>query len=222
LDAATADAALFGEEGQPGRLELAVGGTLFVEDAARLDAGLQRRLAEKLGAEGRGALRVIVSTGTDSPSLEPALLAVVDVVRIRVPALSERREDISLLAERSMNDLAREYGRPAKRLSAEALMALKTHDWPGNVTELSNLVERLLLFAPGEVVERGDLPEKLGGARPPLEDLYGDFASLEEGVRAFERYFVARVLAERGADRDDAAKRLGISREELDRKTGWA
>jgi len=220
LDAAAAETALFGKKGHPGRLDLAVGGTLLVEDVARLDAGLQRRLAERLGAEGRSAVRVIVSIGTDSGSLEPALLAVVDVVRIRVPALSERREDIALLAERSMNDLAREYGRPAKRLSTEALMALKTHEWPGNVTELCNLVERLLLFAPGEVVERGDLPENLGGARPPLEDLYGDFASLEEGVRAFERYFVARVLTEKGTDRDEAARRLGIPRDELDRRTG--
>jgi len=220
LDVRAAREALFGGAGPPARLELARGGTLYLENAEFLDPELQRRLAERLADPSRSdnPARVIVSTTVESGSVEPALVQAVDVVRIRIPALRERREDIPLHAERLMRELAREYGRPAKRLGAEALMVLKSYAWPGNVQELENLVERLLLFAPGEVVEVGDLPETLGGARPPYEDLYRDFVTLEEGQAVFERYYVRRVMNTEGGDRDAAARRLAIPREVLDEK----
>jgi len=217
LDAATAARVLFGEPPQPGRVDRAAGGTLFVENAERLAPGLQQRLAERLRD---GACRVIASTAAEPTGLDPELLRAVDVLRIRVPALRERREDIEPLAQRAMGRLAREYSRPAKRLGAETLAVLRSHAWPGNLRELENLMERLLLFAPGESIEVRDLPESLGGTRAPGEDLYRAFGSLAEGVRAFERYFVARVLAEEPTDRDAAARRLGIGRDELERRLG--
>ncbi len=222
LDLPAAEGALFGSAGQPGRVELAAGGTLFIENADRLAPELQGRLAERLGRAPRAgaAGRVIASVQSDPPRLEAALLQAVDVVRIRVPALRERREDIAVLAERFMRRLAREYGRPPKRLGADALAALVSYAWPGNLLELENLIERLLLYAPGEVVGCRDLPESLGGAPPPAEDLYREFGSLAEGRAAFERYFVNRVLVEEGADREAAARRLGIAREELDARVG--
>jgi len=70
-------------------------------------------------------------------------------MRIEVPRLCERRGDVAELAERFMSDLAREYGREPRKLSAETLVALRAWDWPGEVRELRNLVERLLLGAPG-------------------------------------------------------------------------
>jgi two-component system nitrogen regulation response regulator NtrX len=215
-----AEAVLFGAAADGGRLALAEGGTLFVEDGELLDRASQLRLADWLAsrARGEGAPRVILAAGPSPAALAPELLAAVDVVRIRVPPLRERREDIPPLVERQMQRLAKEYGRPAKALDATALAALAAYGWPGNVQELNNLVERLLLLAPGEAIVARDLPEALGGVRPPAEDLYRDFDSLADGLAAFERYFVARTLAECDADPEAAAHRLRISRRELDEK----
>ncbi len=120
-----------------------------------------------------------------------------------------------LLAERFMHELSREYGKPPKRLVPDCLTALKAYDWPGNIRELGNVMERLLLFAGGDAVGVEDLPEGLGGARAPAQDLYGDFDSLEQGMRAFERYYIQRVLAQENGDQATAAKRLGLTRRGL-------
>lgn len=222
LDAAAAAEALFGTPAGAGRLALAAGGTLLIDGAEHLDEALQRRMAGWIGSQGRGAgaVRVMASTGPDVERLGADLRQAVDVARVRVPALRERREDVELLAERAMRRLAREYGRAPKRLGADALAALKAYAWPGNLRELDHLTERLLLATAGEVVSARDLPEALGGARPPAEDLYRDFATLAEGRAAFERYWVERVLAEERGQRDAAARRLGIPRKELDVRLG--
>jgi len=220
LDGAAAEAALFGTDDRPGRLELAVGGALFVEDADRLPPGVQQRLAAAAAAiarETRG-VRVMASVPRDGSGLEPELRQLVEVIRIEVPSLRERREDVPLLAERFMRDLAREYGREPKRLAPECLTALQAYPWPGNVRELRNVVERLLLFVEGEFVDVADLPQELGGSLAPSEDLYRDFASLAEAVRVFERYFVRRKLAESGGDIAAAAARLGLKPAELERR----
>lgn len=115
------------------------------------------------------------------------------------------------MAGRFMRELSREYGREDKRLAPRALAAMQAHDWPGNVRELRNLVERLLLLAPSETVDVGDLPAELGGAPGAAEDLYREFESLAEGVEAFERYYIRRVLAEERRDLAGAARRLGVA-----------
>lgn len=220
LDEAAAERALFGDGSQAGRIRLAASGSLFLEDVDRLPAELQRRLAAQLqqAVQATAGLRVLASAAPGSATLEPELKQFLDVVRVTVPGLRQRREDIPLLAERFMREISREYGREPKRLSPDCLVALRAHDWPGNIRELGNLIERLLLFAPGETVTVEDLPEELGGAYRPAEDLYGDFGSLAAGVTAFERVYVVRVLAEEGGSVSAAAARLGLSRESLEEK----
>ena len=135
-----------------------------------------------------------------------------------MPSVRERREDIELLAERFMLELSREYGRPPKQLAPDCRVALKSYDWPGNVRELWNLMERILLVVPDEVVRAKDLPEGFGGVRGPAEDLYRDFDSLAEGAEAFERYYVHRVLAQENGNEEAAAARLGLRKDELQRR----
>jgi len=223
LEAAAIEAALFGESEEAGRLSLAAGGTLFLEDVDRLEVEVQRRLASALGAQSREAAppRFVGSTTPGAGLAEP-LRQRLEVIRIEVPALRERRDDVPWLAERFVGDLAREYGRAPKQLSPDCLLALQAYAWPGNVAELRNLMERLLLLTEGEVIGRSDLPEELGGDGRPIEDLYRDFGSLEAGLRAFERHYVRRVLFEERADRKKAARRLGITPEELDGRLGRA
>jgi len=212
---------LYGDEDQPGgRLRLAQGGTLFLEDVDRLAPELQRRLAASLLEQMKQppGVRAIASCCAGKATLDPELQQRLDVIRIDVPLLRERREDVPWLAERFMRELSREYAREAKHLSPECLAALKAYDWPGNIRELHNLVERLLVLADGDVIEVGELPQELGGARSPAEDLYREFSSLTDGVQAFERYYVLRILTEEGADRSAAARRLGITAAALDKR----
>jgi two-component system nitrogen regulation response regulator NtrX len=216
LDRVAAEQALLGPSS---RLQTAAGGSLLLEDLDRLAPDLQRHLAGRLGSGSDvEPFRILATAGPAGSGLDAALRRRIDVLRIDVPALRERREDVPLLAERFMSDLAREYSRLPKRLGADCLVALKAHGWPGNVRELRGAVERLLLVVAGDVVHLEDLPASLGGGRPPGEDLYREFASLEEGLKAFERHYVARVLSEEGADLDAAARRLGLTRQELERR----
>jgi two-component system nitrogen regulation response regulator NtrX len=220
LDAQAAERALFGEGDRPGRVRLASSGTLFLEDVDRLSGELQRRLAASLAMEVQrpAGLRVMASARLGSKTLDQELRQFLEVLRVEVPSLRQRRDDIPMLAERFMHEISREYGREPKRLSPDGLAALRAHAWPGNMRELSNLMERLLLGSASETVAIEDLPEELGGARRPTEDLYREFGSLAEGLEAFERYYVARLLAEENGERQAAARRLGVSLNDLERR----
>ena len=220
LDATGATEALYGSGEQRGRLELARGGTLFLDEIDALDKAVQRRLAGDLGTRDIGLppIRLLASSAPGATAIEPPLLNLLEVIRIEVPPLRERREDLPLFLERFMRDLAREYGVLPKRWAPDCLAAIKSHDWPGNARQLRNLIERLLLFVPGETVQLSDLPEGMGGARPPAEDLYREFATLADGMRAFERYYIARMLAEESPDRTAAARRLGLTPKQMENR----
>jgi two-component system nitrogen regulation response regulator NtrX len=212
LDATASEAALFGPGEAGGRLALAGAGTLYLEDVERLVEPVQKRLAAELerGDGRRPDVRVIAGAAPSGASIDGALRSRIEVLRIDVPPLRERREDIALLAERFLRDLSREYGRPAKRFDADSLQVLGSHAWPGNVRELRNVVERLLLVTAGETITAQDLPAELGGRRDPREDLYRDFRSLAEGLESFERYYIRRTVADVRGDVPAAAARLAV------------
>jgi len=219
-DAAAAEAALFGEGREPSRIKLATSGSLFLENVDRLSPPLQRRLASaiKERADEGPAPRVMASVAPDLAGLDPELRNRLDVIRIAVPSLRERRDDIPGMAERFMQELSREYGREPKRLTPDCLAALKAHDWPGEVGELRNLMERLLLLTSGDVVRAQDLPQGAGSPSAAGDDLYGKFESLQAGLSAFERYYTLRIVAEEGADIETAAGRLGMTPATLKKK----
>jgi two-component system nitrogen regulation response regulator NtrX len=220
LDDGAAAEALFGDGDRPGRLDLAAGGCLFVEDADRLSTPLQKRLAAAIGERARrvAGLRVIASTAVN-PQLNAELAHQLQRLRIDVPSLKERSDDLHTLAERFMVDSAREYAREPKRLSADALKALAAWHWPGNVRELRNLMERLLLFVDADEIHAKDLPQPLVEGSPSV-DLYGRFKTLDAGLQAFVHYHIERCLAESGGDWEASAARLGLTIEELRRRAG--
>jgi two-component system nitrogen regulation response regulator NtrX len=191
---------------------------VFLEDVDALPRGLQGRLAAWLSSN--PDVRVLASAAPDPVGLMEPLKAHVDVIRVEIAPLRERRGDIAPLAARFMRDLAREYGRAERTIEPEAMAALVRHGWPANVRGLRNVVERLLLLAPTERVRPQDLPHEMGGAAEPVEDLYASFATLDEGRRAFDRYFLRRALREAGGDADAAARRAGIAAAELRARIG--
>nr|WP_305119196.1 nitrogen regulation protein NR(I) [Tahibacter harae] len=232
-----------------GRFEQADGGTLFLDEIGDMPLLLQTRLLRVL-AEGefyrvggreliRADVRVIAATHQDLESkvargeFRADLLHRLDVVRIHLPALRERREDIAVLAEHFLARAALELKVGAKRWSGKALAVLETLDWPGNVRQLENLCRRLAVMAPGREVRSEDLPFAQPSVVPQQPAWTqalrrwadAEFAAGRVGLHAaalaeLERVLFDAALAAHGGHRQNAAEALGLGRNTLTRKLG--
>jgi two-component system nitrogen regulation response regulator GlnG len=232
----------------PGRFEQAAGGTLFLDEIGDMPSGLQTRLLRVL-AEGefyrvggreliRADARVIAATHQDlerkvaEGGFRADLLHRLDVVRIALPPLRQRREDIPALAARFLAAAASAMGLEPKRFSPRALERLAQHDWPGNVRQLENLCRRLAVMAPGREIAAGDIalgsvPEStdrdwtaaLGRwARAALDA--GRQGLYDEARARFDRALLDAALAVTEGHRQHAAERLGVGRNTITRKLG--
>ena len=241
-----------------GRFEQADGGTLFLDEIGDMPLPLQTRLLRVL-AEGEffrvGGrelisvdVRVIAATHQDLETLvaqgrfRADLLHRLDVVRLRLPPLRERREDIPALAQRFLAQATAQLGSSVKRFEKSAIARLQTHDWPGNVRELENLCWRLAALAPGESIQASDLQQSLSqsGATALASAARGEGDDWEGGLRRwaarelasgnnglyetahqrFEQILMQTALEATGGHRQLAAKRLGLGRNTLTRKLG--
>jgi DNA-binding NtrC family response regulator len=137
------------------------------------------------------------------------------VVEIPVPPLRERREDVPILANHFVAKYARELGRPVRGIGRDALRLLTGHEWRGNVRELSNAIERAVIFAATDVVTPADLPEAVRAATPRDLEWPGD---LREATAEFERAHILRVIAQCDGNKRQAAKVLGLGVTSLYRK----
>lgn len=169
-----------------GRFELADGGTIFLDEIGELAQPVQAKLLrvlqtqefERLGSTKtvKVNVRVVAATSrhlkqmVDEGRLLEALYYRLNVIPIRLPALRERREDIPLLANFFLRKFAGEAN-PHLRFDREALLALERYEFPGNVRELENLVQRLVLLRAGDVITVADLPEHIVGERRHIIDL---------------------------------------------------
>ena len=234
-----------------GRFEQADGGTLFLDEIGDMSPQLQTRLLRVL-AEGEfyrvgGQLpvkvdvRVIAATHQDLENrvkeglFREDLLHRLNVIRISVPPLRSRREDIPELLRHYLDVAAMELGVAPKVLTPEAAAALAAFDWPGNVRQLVNACRRLTVLAAGREITRGDIPADLGGgrrrrARPhrtgrsalagwaQARFAAGGAPLLEDAMPEFERTLIREALKAAGGGRQDAAKLLGWGRNTLTRK----
>jgi two-component system nitrogen regulation response regulator GlnG len=230
-----------------GRFEQAEGGTLFLDEIGDMPLALQTRLLRVLaGGEFyrvggreliRGNVRIVAATHQDLDArvadglFRADLKHRLDVVRIELPALRQRREDIPLLARHFLAAAARELKLPPKRFSKAALKQVAQRDFPGNVRELENLCRRLAVIAPGAEI----LPADLGGAPavPALghwTDALREWAAqaLADGEsdihararEALDHTLMQAALAVHGGHRQHAAAALGVGRNTLTRKLG--
>jgi two-component system nitrogen regulation response regulator NtrX len=222
-----------------GKFELADGGTLFLDEIgdmslktqAKVLRALQEQRIEPVGGTGSVAVdvRVIAATNKDleeeirQGSFRDDLFFRLNVIPFRVPPLRERREDIPLLARHFVEVLSAEHGRRPKPLVPEALEVLARLPWPGNVRELRNIIERLVIMAPGDRIEVTHLPASLLEALPAevgaVDEGEPDAArSLAEARDAFEREFILRRYRECGGNMSRTAEALGVERSNLYRK----
>jgi two-component system nitrogen regulation response regulator NtrX len=140
-----------------------------------------------------------------------------NVIPIFVPPLRDRAEDVPRLAEYFMSELAREYGRRRKTFDPLAMRTLQRYRWPGNVREMRNVLERLMIMVPGDTIAVSDL-SFLDGATSvePSED--GISVPLHEAREAFERDYILKALAIQQGNISRTAEALGVERSNLYRK----
>ena len=211
---------------KPGLFEFAEGGTLFLDEFAEMSPEMQSKLLKVLDhGELRRVggvrtitvdVRVIVATNRDvdelvrTGQLREDLLHRLDVLRITLPPLRERPEDIPRLATHFLA-LHQGRGLGEKTLTPQAMRVLQGYGWPGNVRELANTIERLLILSPRPTIEVDDLPENLRFRKPLAAMTDERNLSLAE----VERRHILRVLETTGGNLTAAAKRLGIDRNTL-------
>jgi two-component system, NtrC family, response regulator PilR len=212
-----------------GMFQEADGGTLFLDEIGELSLGLQVKLLRALqerrvkpvGAteELEVDVRMIAATNRDLESevargaFRPDLYYRLNVIELRLPPLRHRREDIPLLAEHFLRRFSAEHHRAAK-LSAEAMRRLESYEFPGNVRELENIIERAVALSSSALIGASDLPEtrtpRIAAPQPPSA-LPPDGVDLDQLVSDYERTWVLRALEQTGGVRKRAAALLGIS-----------
>jgi len=208
---------------RPGAFELAQGGTLFLDELAEMPVELQPKLLRVLeerklrpvGARDEVSVdvRVVAATNVDPARavaegrLRADLFYRLDVLRLHLPPLRERREDIPLLVRRFLQTLADRRGTPAPSVDPAVYAALDEHPWPGNVRELRNTVERAFILADGGRLRLEDLPEAMREATSDAGPLV-----LPPNVTAAEaeRLLVLETLRKAGHNKAEAARRLGM------------
>jgi two-component system nitrogen regulation response regulator GlnG len=232
-----------------GRFEQAEGGTLFLDEIGDMPAEMQTRLLRvlsdghyyRVGGHSplRTRVRIIAATHQDLEArvgqglFREDLFHRLNVIRVRLPSLRERREDIPILARHFLQKSASELAVEGKRFSEAALKHLCAVDFPGNVRQLENLCHWLTVMAPGQLVELADLPPELRDTIPTAQAsdwgsalaqevdrlLTGETGQVHEKLlHVFERVLINRALAHTGGRRIEAAQALGIGRNTITRK----
>ena len=238
---------LFGEENdgklvRPGLLELADGGTLYLDEVADMPLSTQARILRVLtdqsfvrvgGSRQIGVdVRVVSSTSRDlaremeEKRFREDLFYRLNVVPVEIPSLADRRDDIPALAEHFFTRYASDQGLPAPGISDQAMAALQAYDWPGNVRELRNLVERTIIMTPREELENIEpnmLPPEITGENsavepdtPTLGGVMG--VPLREARESFEREYLSVQIRRFSGNISKTATFIGMERSALHRK----
>jgi two-component system, NtrC family, nitrogen regulation response regulator NtrX len=223
-----------------GALEEAHGGTLFIDEIGDMPRETQNKILrvlvdqtfQRVGGTNKVEVNVRIITST-ARNLEEEIAAGrfredlfhrLSVVPIRVPPLAERREDVPELVEHFMDQISQATGLPKRRIGNDAMAVLQTHDWPGNVRQLRNNVERLMILAGGDadaVITADMLPQDVGAMVPAMpkgggEQLMG--MPLREAREAFEREYLRAQISRFGGNISRTAEFVGMERSALHRK----
>jgi DNA-binding NtrC family response regulator len=226
-----------------GRFELAHTGTLFLDEIGDVPLATQVKLLRVLeereitrvgGTQSiRVDVRVVAATnnplraGIEEGRFRPDLYYRLNVLSIYLPPLRERREDIPILVRQFITELSRQHDRPFKGISPEALEMLVEYAWPGNVRELRNLVESMVVLAPGREIGPADIPRQIreGGSARFLPVHVGPLVRERAGVEGRELEFIVRSLVELKLQVEELRRQLGeerSAREHLTRATSSA
>ena len=210
-----------------GRFEQASGGTLFLDEIGEIDPTVQVKILRVLGEKtfervgGNQMLtadvRLIAATNKDLAAMvregtfREDLFFRLHVVPLTMPPLRDHREDIPLLVNAFLKEMAKEHGKPHRRFDTQAMEAMESYGWPGNIRELRAAVEHAVVLGSGDELTLRDLPSSLRAAASPAP------AEGELNLAKIEETMIRKALAESAENRTLAAKKLGISRRTLHR-----
>jgi two-component system response regulator AtoC len=214
-----------------GRFELAHGGTLFLDEIGELNLGTQSKFLRAIEQETFSRLggteeikvdvRVVAASNRDLETMaktaefRPDLFYRLNVVSLFLPPLRERHEDITLLLDHFLRMKAQEHTIATKSLSPEVIDFFMTYPWPGNVRELENLIERITILTPHEMITLRDLPVNMRSTDQTAtlkEDVLTGSRPLSDAVDEFERELIVKALQRTGFNQTKAASLLGTSR----------
>lgn len=214
---------------KPGRFALAEGGTLFLDEIGDISPAMQTRLLrvlqersyEPLGAVDslKADVRIVAATNRDLDELVASqrfredLFYRINVVRLRVPELRQRREDIPLLIEHFISKYNRLKQKDIAGISERSMAVLLRHEYPGNVRELENIIEHAFVLCPGGMIEPQHLPSHLFGEAAALPA-----ARVPSTLKSLEAGYIADLLRRHGGNRSAAAREMGIHPSTLFRK----
>ncbi|SDM18828.1 sigma 54-interacting transcriptional regulator [Halarsenatibacter silvermanii] len=227
------------EEGKPGKFEMADGGTIFLDEISCMPKEMQAKLLRvleegeftRVGSTQSNQLDVRVIAATNE-NLEKKIQAGdfredlyyrLNVVRISIPPLRERREDIPLLARKKLKDLIAELTLEEKIFSDQTIKQLKAYSWPGNVRELFNVVERAVNTTDNRLIQTRHLPEIIGKEKPDVDENdqddididINDDLDLNQNIEELEKKSIKKALEITGNNKSKAAEILGIHRTSL-------
>ncbi len=225
-------------EMRKGRFELASGGTLFLDEIGEIDLStqvkllrvLESRTFERLGGTETltSDVRIVAATNRDLAKMvaegtfREDLYYRLNVVSINLPGLRERKEDIPLLVKHFVDIVCKDNNRSVLQITPQAMELLEKYDYPGNIRELRNTVERMVVLARGDTLDTADLPPQIRDHKDNVHVLANPSAATEESVKldlgGNERKLIEQALISAKGNRTRAAEILGISRRTLHRR----
>jgi two-component system, NtrC family, nitrogen regulation response regulator NtrX len=216
-------------ERKKGKFELADNGTLFLDEIGDMSLQTQAKVLRVIETQNfqrvggsrniKVDVRIISATNKDlaeevkKGNFREDLYFRLNVIPIKVPPLRERADDIPLLVDNFLELFAAEYGQQKKEISHDAVKMLQRHSWPGNIRELKNVLERLVIMTPSKIINAGDMlmPDSPGAD-------YFSFSTLKDARDAFEKDFLLRKLDENAWNISKTAELLDMERSNLHRK----
>jgi DNA-binding NtrC family response regulator len=221
---------------KPGKFELANYGTIFLDEISTMPLHLQMKLLrvlqeqelERVGSTRRTKLNVRVISATNADLEESVrreqfredLYYRLNVIPIHLPPLRERPEDIPLLAKHFLKKICTFMRRPLLEITPEAISALESYEWPGNVREMENVIERAVALTDSDIIDRQDLPPKIGGvvqedSRLPSLQIPEEGLDLSEAIAAIEQTLIKQAMDKSSNVKARAASLLNINRTTL-------
>ena len=221
--------AIFDKEGY---IKASNGGTLFLDEISEMPPQLQVKLLRAIQEKEYTPVGTTVSfpvnarfIATTNRNLEEEVKAGrfredlfyrINVVDIHIPSLKEREEDIPLLADHFLNKYRKELNKNIRGIDSEAMRAILSHEWKGEIRELENIIERAIIFCKGDMITLQELPPSF---KPRLDDIDFSFnGSLDDSVRKFERDFILRALENNENNKEKTADAIKVGLSTLYRK----
>lgn len=216
-----------------GRFEMADGGTLFLDEIGEISESTQVKLLrflqsgefERVGSAKtlQVSVRLICATNKDlllevkAGKFREDLYYRINVILLKAPPLRERLDDIPLLAEHFLNYFSKENNKEIASITPQAMAILKKYEWPGNIRELRNVIERMVVLAKSNVLDVNDIPEDLHSGDPLLQGRSMESPQSSD-LASLEKTAILNILKTLNGNKSNAAKKLGISRRTLYRK----